>query len=84
MMHTQRDSPATPPYQQHKNLLTSREWEVLSLLAEGHSYKMIAEALGISNSTVPCFIKRIYAKLQVHSAAGAIAKVFLGKKDFVP
>jgi DNA-binding NarL/FixJ family response regulator len=61
------------------SLLTKREMEVLELLSEGNSYKMIAEEMGISNGTVPSFIKRIYAKLHVHSAAEAIAKAFLGK-----
>ena len=61
------------------SMLTKREMEVLSLLSEGYSYKMVAEELGLSNSTVPSFIKRIYAKLHVHSVAEAIAKAFLGK-----
>ena len=59
--------------------LTRREREVLGLLAEGNSYKMVAVRMGIANSTVPSFIKSIYAKLRVHSAAGAIGKVFLGR-----
>jgi DNA-binding NarL/FixJ family response regulator len=61
------------------SLLTAREMEVLNLLSEGNSYKMIAKEMGISINTVPTFIKRIYAKLHVHSAAEAIAKAFLNK-----
>ena len=62
-----------------QTLLSKREQEVLELLAQGYSYKMIAGEMAISNSTVPSFIKRIYAKLRVHSAAGAVGKAYLGK-----
>ncbi len=57
--------------------LTPREQEVLRSLAAGNSYKMVAEALGISIETVRTHIKRIYEKLHVHSVAEAIAKAFL-------
>lgn len=53
--------------------LTSRELEVLNQLSEGDSYKMVAEKLGISYSTVNNHIKNIYQKLQVHSMGEAIA-----------
>lgn len=54
--------------------LTPREKEILSLLSQGNSYKMIAAALTISIDTVRTHIKRIYEKLQVHSQGEAIAK----------
>lgn len=53
--------------------LSARETEVLSLLAEGMSYKMIAEKLGIGFSTVNTYTKRIYEKLHVASLGEAIA-----------
>jgi DNA-binding NarL/FixJ family response regulator len=53
--------------------LTAREMEVLNQLAEGDSYKMVAEKLSISYSTVNNHIKNIYQKLQVHSMGEAIA-----------
>lgn len=53
--------------------LSARETEVLSLLAEGLSYKMIAEKLGIGFSTVNTYTKRIYEKLHVASLGEAIA-----------
>jgi DNA-binding NarL/FixJ family response regulator len=55
-------------------LLTGRENEILSLLKEGLSYKMIAERCGISVFTVNAHIRKIYEKLKVHSATEAIAK----------
>jgi len=60
--------------------LAPREQEVLQLLVTGHSYKMIAEKLGITLETVRSHIKRIYEKLHVHSATEAAAKAFPGRK----
>ena len=57
--------------------LSPREKEILQHLTNGDSQKMIAYDLGISLETVKTHIKRIYEKLQVHSLAEAIAKVFL-------
>jgi DNA-binding NarL/FixJ family response regulator len=55
-------------------LLTSRETEVLSHLCKGSSYKMIADAIFVSEQTVHFHIKNIYQKLQVHSKSEAVAK----------
>ncbi len=54
--------------------LTAREKEILKLLVEGMSYKMIADACFISIETVRGHIKNIYEKLQVHSKSEAVAK----------
>jgi DNA-binding NarL/FixJ family response regulator len=48
-------------------LLTSREREVLQLLAEGQANKEVATALGISTKTAETHRARIMAKLEVHS-----------------
>ncbi len=56
--------------------LSSREKEILDLLISGHSYKMIADLCFISVETVRSHIKRIYEKLQVHSATEAASKVY--------
>lgn len=56
--------------------LTDREIEILSMLAKGMSYKMIADAGGITFHTVNAHLKKIYEKLQVHSATEAVSKVF--------
>lgn len=60
--------------------LAPREQEVLQLLVTGHSYKMIAEKCGITLETVRSHIKRIYEKLQVHSATEAAAKTLFYRK----
>jgi DNA-binding NarL/FixJ family response regulator len=56
--------------------LTDREIEILSLLSKGMSYKMIADAGGITFHTVNSHLKKIYEKLHVHSATEAVSKVF--------
>ncbi len=53
--------------------LTAKEKEVLKLLADGLSYKMVADQLGISYFTVNAHIKKIYEKLQVHSLGEAVS-----------
>ena len=47
--------------------LTQREHEVLALLAHGRSKAYIADAFIISENTVRGHVKRLYAKLGVHS-----------------
>ena len=54
--------------------LTKREREVLELLCEGKSYKMIANDLFISPETVRRHLKSIYRKLEVHSKSEAVSK----------
>jgi DNA-binding NarL/FixJ family response regulator len=53
--------------------LSEREMEVLNLLTKGFTYRMAAYDLGISVETVRTYIKRIYAKLHVHSNTEAVA-----------
>jgi DNA-binding NarL/FixJ family response regulator len=54
--------------------LTSREEEVLRLLAKGYVTKEIAEMLSISFDTVRFHLKNIYAKLHVRSRTEALVK----------
>jgi DNA-binding NarL/FixJ family response regulator len=56
-----------------ENPLTDRETQVLTLLAEGLSYKMIADRLALSFHTVNTHAKNIYEKLHVASLGEAIA-----------
>ncbi len=59
--------------------LSKREAEILSFVAKGYSYKMIGYELNISTETVRTHIKRIYKKLQVNSATGAVHKFMQGR-----
>ncbi len=56
--------------------LSDREKEVLHLLVEGYSYKMIASKMFIAIDTVRSHIKKIYEKLHVNSKSEAVAKAF--------
>ncbi|MEZ4910837.1 MAG: response regulator transcription factor [Saprospiraceae bacterium] len=62
-----------------KNNLTERELEILNLLAQGLSYKMVAAELILSLDTIRTYVKRIYEKLHVHSVTEAVHKVYINK-----
>jgi DNA-binding NarL/FixJ family response regulator len=61
-----------------QNRLTSREWEVLALLARGYTTAEIADSLVLSASTVRAHITSIVRKLQVADRAAA-AELFRSK-----
>jgi len=54
--------------------LTEREADVLRSLVSGKGYKEIAYDLHISVDTVRSHIRKVYRKLQVHSAPEAVAR----------
>lgn len=56
--------------------LSQREKEVLQLLTDGYSYKMIAAEMYIAIDTVRSHIKKIYEKLHVNSKSEAVARAF--------
>lgn len=60
----------------HDRGLTTREVEILGLLAEGLSQAEIAGRLSISPKTVGAHIEHILSKLDCHSRAQAVAKAF--------
>jgi ATP/maltotriose-dependent transcriptional regulator MalT len=55
-------------------LLTSRETEVLELLAAGLTNRQIAERLFVSEKTVGTHVAHIFEKLDVHSRVGAAGR----------
>jgi DNA-binding NarL/FixJ family response regulator len=55
-----------------KGPLTRREWEVIDLLAAGHSPDHVANALVLSPETVRSHITNLMRKLRVHSRAAAV------------
>jgi len=60
-------------------VLTKREFELLSLLSKGLLYKEISVQLNITMNTVKQHIHNIYEKLHVQNRTEALNKVF-GKK----
>lgn len=65
------------PQNSTKPLLTEREMEVLTLLAEGLVKKEIADKLQISFSTVATHVMHIYEKLNEPNAPAAIHKAHI-------
>lgn len=61
------------PKEGPESSLSKREREILTLLAGGHTYSDIANALEIGLGTVQSYVKTIYAKLQISSKAEAAA-----------
>lgn len=65
---------AVLPDDKREYCLSTREKEVLGLLVDGLSYKMISSKLNISYETVRSHMKKIYEKLHVASMTEAVAK----------
>jgi len=53
--------------------LSTREIEVMSLIAGGHTNGEIAARLFLAEKTVKNHVRRIYSKLGVHNRTAAIA-----------
>ena len=62
------------PSEESESLLSDRETQVLTLLAEGYVKKEIAKKLAIGYSTVDTHVGRIYQKLKVTNAPAAVNK----------
>ncbi|MFE2489909.1 LuxR C-terminal-related transcriptional regulator [Streptomyces mirabilis] len=62
--------PEPPEFSQ----LTSRETEILELLAEGMNNRQIARRLFLAEKTVRNYVSRIFTKLEVHDRAAAVLR----------
>jgi len=65
------------PLQQLRSRLTEREYELLHLLKEGHSYKAMADRLHLSVFTINHHLKKIYQKLNVSSKSELVSRLCL-------
>jgi DNA-binding NarL/FixJ family response regulator len=63
---------ALPAEDDHAGELTPREWEVLTLLAQGKQNKILAAELGLSEHTVKLHIHHLIRKLGVSNRTGAV------------
>ena len=71
--------PVAASAEEENQVLTVKEKDILQLLVNGYSYKMIASEINISIDTVRFHIKKIYDKLHVHSSTGAVSKAIKEK-----
>jgi DNA-binding NarL/FixJ family response regulator len=71
--------PPAKTTEQEASNLSRKEIQILQLLVNGFSYKMIAAEMKISIDTVRFHIKKIYDKLHVHSATEAVSKALKDK-----
>jgi DNA-binding NarL/FixJ family response regulator len=60
--------------------LSSREQEVLDMLAKGYLYKEISDQLHLGLGTIKTYVRRIYEKLHVQSRTEAVIK-YLGQDN---
>jgi LuxR family maltose regulon positive regulatory protein len=67
-------SVSPPPQTDMIEPLTERELEVLRLIAEGLTYRQIAERLVVSVNTVRFHVKGVYGKLGVENRAAAMTQ----------
>ena len=59
----------------NKNILTTREQEVFSLLVKNYTTRQIADKLFISEKTVRNHISNVMQKLGVKGRAGAVVEL---------
>lgn len=59
------DAPVSPPVDPELDQLSSREREVLRLIARGYTYKEVARQLSISVKTVESHVSAVLRKLQL-------------------
>ena len=71
------------PANENYGNLSSREQEVLDMLAKGYLYKEISDQLHLGLGTIKTYIRRIYEKLHVQSRTEAVLK-YLGQENPKP
>ena len=67
-----RQTSGAEPRLPQRNRLTTREREIVQLLAEGKSSKEVAVALGLSVKTAETHRSNIMRKLQLHSVSDLV------------
>ena len=76
------NGPARKSESQERPALTRRQRDVLALISEGRSNKLIADALGMSESTVKAHVKQIIRRLHVANRTQAALLATRGSRDF--
>ena len=81
---TETPAPAPDPAPAPKpdvSKISAREWELLQLIAQGHSYARCAELMHVSLSTVQSHVRNTYRKLGVNNHRQAMIKVLPTRED---
>lgn len=73
-----RPAAAPPPVAAE---LTARQRQLLRLVAAGYTNSQMARRLGIADATVRKHLENTFERLQVHSRAAAVARVFGAAAD---
>lgn len=63
--------------------LTTREWEIVEMLADGAGTEHIAESFVLSTATVYSHIKSLLRKLEVHTREDAVAAAYRLRREEV-
>lgn len=69
----QRDAEAAREDDHEADQLTARQVQILALVAEGHTYRQVADTIGISERTVKYHMSEILARLHLVNRAQVIA-----------
>ena len=56
--------------------LTRRQWQLLGLVAAGHTNAQIGRRLGVTEGTVRKHLENVYTRLQVSSRTAAVTRAF--------
>ena len=72
LRHPRVDATPAQPAPSNEAPLSTRQSEVLELIARGYTYAEIARLQGLSVHTVQSHVKSLYAKLAVHSRGEAV------------
>ena len=64
--------------------LTARHWDLLRLVAAGHTNAQIARRLGITEATVRTHLEHIYRLLQDSSRTAAVTRAFADGSGLTP
>lgn len=67
-------APAPAPLPTLEEPLSTREQQILRMVADGMSNREIADALHLSRHTVECHVKHVYRKLAVNSRVRAVSE----------
>jgi DNA-binding NarL/FixJ family response regulator len=70
----------TPEDHEKQAMISPKEWQILTRLADGDSYETAAEKLHLSINTFRYYIKKIYKSLNVENRSSAV-KWYLGNKN---